>query len=106
VAMAKEQHFGDVDRPKWGAEDPFAGQRPDPHGDRLAQARLAREIAKSQALSGTHQVDARTRTFDPPEDLRSSIRRDAAGRLVIDWAKASDVRDEGGRFAKPERYQG
>ena len=78
-------------------EDPLPG-RHDAHAARLANAEQARRIAASQRLAGSHDESARSRTF-LTEEFDSIVRRDAVGRLVVDWSRAGpQPHDSAGRF--------
>ena len=101
--MGTTQLFGDPDRRP--PEDPFPG-RHDAHTTRLANAEQARRIAASQRLAGSHDESARTRTF-LTEEFDPVVRRDAVGRLVVDWNQAgAQPHDSAGRFTSwPEARQ-
>jgi hypothetical protein len=66
--------------------------RSDPNVDRLQRAALARQIASEQRLSGTST--SVPHGWDASEYIKLPPRRDAAGRIVTDWAKAHRQPDE------------
>ena len=88
--MAKQYHYGDPDRPAWCEGDPRP-QREDPHAERIRNAQLAREIQRSQTLSGTHSDGDGGHFLVGP--YRRVVHRDAHGRLVIDWERAHEQPD-------------
>ena len=80
--MAREYHFGDPDRPRWGATDP----RPGASGDAFGEARLGREVEDLGRTSGREVHEGFVRNFLPESQRRTwteSVEQRAAARRQI-----------------------